>query len=163
MLCAAGGWAGGSLKADTHELVASVEKMIQMNFQTALASSHIAAKFLKSGGVVMLTGANAARAGTPGIVGYGISKAATHQIAQSLKDTLSSACIFTILPITLDTPANRAGMPNSDTSTWTPCSEIANNALSFLTQPDSRPASGTMFLVETKDNITAWTPVTTQY
>lgn len=167
VVCAAGGWAGGSLKGDTHDLLASVDKMYAMNLQSALATAHIAAKFLKAGGLVVLTGANAARAGTAGMIGYGVSKSATHQLAQSLQAEFTSAksgsAVITILPITLDTPSNRSAMPTSDFTTWTPVAEVAGNFVAWTSQPHLRPASGSMLLVETKANVTSWTPVHTEY
>ena len=167
VVCAAGGWAGGSLKGDTHDLLASVDKMYSMNMQSALATAHIAAKFLKAGGLVVFTGANAARAGTAGMIGYGLSKSATHQLAQSLHSDFASAksgsAVVTILPITLDTPSNRAGMPNADFTTWTPVAEVAGNLVAWTSQPHLRPTSGAMLLVETKASVTSWSPVHTEY
>jgi dihydropteridine reductase len=167
IVCAAGGWAGGDLKGNTHDLLASVEKMYAMNLQSALATSHIAAKFLKAGGLVVLTGANAARSGTSGMIGYGLSKSATHQLAQSLQATFTSdksgSAVVSILPVTLDTPSNRSAMPNANFSTWTPLADVAGNIVSWASQPNTRPTPGAMLSVETKDNITSWTPVHTEY
>lgn len=147
--------------------MASVHKMYAMNVQSALASAHIAAKYLKDGGFVVFTGANPARKGTEGMIGYGMSKAATHQLAQSLHLQLlassPASSVLTVLPITLDTPSNRAGMPNADFGTWTPCAEVAQALHNWTHVPSSRPASGAMLLVETTAHITAWTPVRTEY
>lgn len=63
------------------------------------------------------------------MIGYGMAKAAVHQLTKSLstegsglpKDSLVAA----ILPITLDTPMNRKWMPDADTSTWTPLEFVA--------------------------------------
>lgn len=153
------------MTGETHELLASVEKLHQMNVQTALATAHIAAKFLKDGGLVVFTGANAARSATSGMIGYGISKAATHQLAQSLNQELNSngahATVLTILPITLDTPANRQAMPDGKFSTWTSVAEIGDKLVSWTTS--ETPASGALIVVETKDNKTSWTPEKTEY
>jgi dihydropteridine reductase len=167
IVCAAGGWAGGSLTGETHELLASIDKMYSMNLQSALATAHLAAKFLKTNGLVVLTGANAARNGTSGMIGYGLAKSATHQLAQSLHQQFSSAktgsAVVSILPVTLDTPSNRSAMPNGNFTTWTPLTEVSGNIVSWTSQPQMRPASGSMLLVETKDSVTAWTPVHTEY
>ena len=40
VFCAAGGWAGGSIKSD--DLVANIDKMISMNVHSALQASRIA-------------------------------------------------------------------------------------------------------------------------
>ena len=57
------------------------------------------------------------------MIGYGIAKAAVHNLTKSLagKDSglPENVFILTILPITLDTPMNRKWMPKADFSTWT--------------------------------------------
>ena len=163
VICAAGGWAGGSFSSETSSLIESVNKMWSMNVQTAVAAGHIGSKFVKKGGLVVFMGANAGRSGTPSMVGYGISKAATHQLSQSLSQELKDqgTTVISILPIIIDTPANRTAMPNADFSTWTPTKEIADKIVSYV--DSSRPETGSMLLVATKDNVTSWEVVHTLY
>lgn len=77
----------------------------------------------------MLTGARAALDGTPGMIGYGMAKAAVHHLIKSLglKDSglPIDSKVVGILPVTLDTPMNRKGMPNADFSSWTPLETLA--------------------------------------
>jgi len=95
---------GGALNSD--ELFSSVELMLQLNLFSALMSAcihrgfdwslfsrqcggvpaaRVATNTLAPNGLVALTGsAVAAEEGTPGMIAYGISKAATHQIVRSL-------------------------------------------------------------------------------
>ena len=76
-----------------------------------------------------MTGAKAALSPTAGMIGYGISKAATHHLLQSVteKDQLPSGAVAAaILPVTLDTENNRKSMPKADFSSWTPLSELSN-------------------------------------
>lgn len=58
------------------------------------------------------------------MIGYGMAKAAVHQLTSSLAAKNSGlpedSLVVAILPVTLDTPMNRKWMPNADTSTWTP-------------------------------------------
>lgn len=58
-----------------------------------------------------------------GMIGYGMAKAAVHQLTKSLASKDSGlpldSIVATILPVTLDTPMNRKWMPKADTSTWT--------------------------------------------
>lgn len=81
------------------------------------------------GGVLSLTGAKAALGGTPGMIGYGLAKAAVHQLVKSLASADSGlpkgSKVNAVAPITLDTPANRGGMPNADFSSWTPLETLA--------------------------------------
>lgn len=63
------------------------------------------------------------------MVGYGLAKAAVHQLTKSLALTGSGlpidSNVVAILPITLDTPMNRKWMPKADFSTWTPLEFVA--------------------------------------
>ena len=72
-----------------------------------------------SGGLLVLPGAKPALGGTPGMMGYGLAKAAVHQLVKSLASTGSglpdNVNVVGILPVTLDTPMNRKFMPGADT------------------------------------------------
>ena len=46
-----------------------------------------------------------------------------------------------MLPIVIDTPANRRAQPDADRSTWVSPDRIAN-VIRFLCSPDSDPMSG---------------------
>ena len=51
-----------------------------------------------------------------------------------------------VLPSIIDTPANRAAMPNADHDRWVRPAEIAG-VISHLLSPDSGPVSGGMIPV----------------
>jgi dihydropteridine reductase len=56
------------------------------------------------------------------MLGYGLSKAATHYLVKSLAvdpALQSTVTSLAILPVTIDTPANRAAMPKADFTAWT--------------------------------------------
>lgn len=63
------------------------------------------------------------------MIGYGMAKAAIHQLTKSLAGENSglppNSLVASILPVTLDTPMNRKWMKNADTSSWTPLEYIA--------------------------------------
>ena len=82
IVCAAGGWTGGDIKSP--EIFGGIDKMWKFNVESAVASSHIAAHFLKENGLLVLTGAAAGLGPTPGMIAYGITKAATHHLVASL-------------------------------------------------------------------------------
>lgn len=112
--------------------------MWRQSVWTSAISAAVAAHHLKDGGLLALTGAKPALEGTPGMIGYGMAKAAVHQLTRSLagKDSglPEGAVVVSILPVTLDTPMNRKWMPKADFSTWTPLAEVAtlvNEYLSF--------------------------------
>ena len=82
-------------------------------------SGSLAAKYLRDEGLLVLPGAKPATGGTPGMMGYGMAKAAVHQLVKSLATSGSglpdTCCVAGILPVTLDTPMNRKFMPGADT------------------------------------------------
>lgn len=63
------------------------------------------------------------------MIGYGLAKAAVHQLTKSLAEEKSGlpkdSLVVSILPITLDTPMNRKWMPQADRSSWTPLEFVA--------------------------------------
>jgi len=147
VLCVAGGWAGGG--AASEDLISTVDLMWKQSVWTSVIAAQVSAKFLHPNGLVALTGALPALAGTPGMIGYGMAKAAVHQLVKSLADKSSgvseTSTVVAILPATLDTPNNRKFMPNADTSTWTPLDTIAQYFLDWATNAQGKnPASGSL-------------------
>lgn len=126
VICVAGGWAGGNAATD---LAKNSDMMWKQSVWSSSISATICANHLKEGGFLSLTGAKAALQDTPGMIGYGMAKAAVHQLTKSLagKDSgmPANSLVAAILPITLDTPMNRKWMPKADFSTWTPLTFIA--------------------------------------
>ncbi|KAJ1801116.1 hypothetical protein LPJ75_006462, partial [Coemansia sp. RSA 2598] len=128
VLCVAGGWQGGN--AASKNFLKSVSASVSQSIDTSAVAASVAAKCLKPDGLLVLTGASAVAAarGTPGMIGYGLAKAAVHQMVASLSMDGSGvqAKVVGILPTTIDTPSNRAGMPSADFSSWTPTADIAD-------------------------------------
>lgn len=108
VICVAGGWAGGNA---TKDLAKNTDLMIKQSVWSSTISAAVASQFLKEGGILTLTGAKPALAATPGMIGYGMAKAAVHQLTKSLAASGSglpeNSLVVSILPITLDTPMNR--------------------------------------------------------
>jgi dihydropteridine reductase len=129
ILTVAGGWAGGN--AASAEFINNCDLMWKQTVWSSLIASHLASKFLKENGILTLTGAAPAlgNAPTPGMIGYGMAKAAVHQLTKSLATEggglPSNSFVATISPITLDTPMNRKWMAKADFSKWTPLNFIA--------------------------------------
>lgn len=133
VICVAGGWAGGNAKKD---LAHNCESMMQQSVWTSTISASICANHLREGGVLTLTGADPALKATPGMIAYGMAKAAVHHLTKSLAGKNSglpeNSLVVAVLPITLDTPMNRKWMPNADFSTWTPLEFLAEYAIIFI-------------------------------
>lgn len=154
VVCVAGGWAGGNAEKD---LAKNTDLMIKQSVWTSVISATVAANHLKESGVLVLTGAKPALGPTSGMIGYGMAKAAVHQLTKSLAQKGSGlpagSLAVAILPITLDTPMNRKWMPNGDVSTWTPLEFVAELFLKW-TKGSDRPVNGSLVQLITKDSKT---------
>lgn len=152
VICVAGGWAGGNASKD---LAKNTDLMIKQSVWSSTISASVAAHFLKNGGVLSLTGAKPALEGTPGMIGYGLAKAAVHQLTKSLSTSGSglpeNSLVVSILPITLDTPMNRKWMPKADFSTWTPLEFVAEIFHKWIENPSDRPVNGSLLQLVTKE------------
>uniref|UniRef100_A0A8C4Q9D0 Dihydropteridine reductase n=1 Tax=Eptatretus burgeri TaxID=7764 RepID=A0A8C4Q9D0_EPTBU len=130
LLCVAGGWAGGNAKAKA--LSKSTDLMLKQSIWTSTIAASVASRHLKDGGLLQLTGAQAALSGTPGMLGYGLAKAAVHQLTRSLASEKSGlpegVTVLAVLPVTLDTPTNRKFMPDADFGSWTPLEFVAESS-----------------------------------
>ena len=138
--------------------------MYRQSVETSIISARLAAEFLnpEGGGLLVLTGALAALKGTPGMIGYGLAKSAVINLVSSLAACPESglpakSVVTAILPITLDTPANRSAMPKADLSAWTPCQELALKLLEW-SKDVTLVKNGTLYKVETKANKTQFIP-----
>lgn len=157
IFCVAGGWAGGN--AASKEFLQSAELMISQSVNSSLIAASLASKHLQPGGLLTLTGALAAVNATPGMIGYGIAKAAVHHLVKDLAEPNgglpAGSKVTAILPVTIDTPMNRKFMPDADFSTWTSPGDIANQLEGYLT--GSLPlTSGKLVSVVTIGGITAF-------
>lgn len=155
VICVAGGWAGGNA---TKDLAKNTDLMIKQSVWSSTISASVASQFLKEGGILTLTGAKPALQATPGMIGYGLAKAAVHQLTKSLAASGSglpeNSLVVSILPITLDTPMNRKWMPNADHTTWTPLEFVADLFHTWIQNPENRPTNGSLLQLVTKDSKT---------
>jgi len=155
VLCLAGGWAGGS--PGSKEFIKNADQMWRSSVWPASISARLACEHLKEGGALVLPGAQPATKGTPTMAGYGMAKAAVHQLVWSLSGDRSGIpkdCVcLAILPNTLDTPMNRKWMPKADTSTWTPLDLVAELMVKW-TRNEDRPPSGSLVSLVTEAGVT---------
>jgi len=148
----AGGWAGGS--ANSADFIKNADLMWKQSVWSSTISAALASKHLKAEGCLVLPGAKPALGGTAGMMGYGMAKAAVHQLTKSLGDPKSGlpekATTLALLPITLDTPMNRKWMPKADTSTWTSLEFVSDLIFGWATDSTKRPPSGSLVQLVTK-------------
>jgi NAD(P)-dependent dehydrogenase (short-subunit alcohol dehydrogenase family) len=125
--------------------VATWELMFAMNLKTAVVASRAVLPYLKARGAgrIINIGAGAAARGRAGMGPYSASKAGVERLSESLADELKdhNITVNTILPGTLDTPANRADMPDADTTRWVQPDAVAD-VIVFLASDAARAVTG---------------------
>ncbi|MBX3196891.1 MAG: SDR family NAD(P)-dependent oxidoreductase [Labilithrix sp.] len=143
---AAGAWAGGAPLHETRD-DATYQQMITTNVDStyralrALLPQMVAAK---SGSIVVVGSRAVPRPWTSGgAAAYAAAKAAVVTIAQAVAEEVLSegVRVNAILPSTMDTPANRAAMPDADASKWVSVASAAG-VIAFLLSDDARDVSG---------------------
>ncbi len=111
---------------------------------------HLAALFLRPGGLLVLPGAAACAKGTPWALTYGSMKAAVHHMVASLAGSNNGlpdgVVTVGIAPVMLDTPANRAAMPDANRNTWTQLDDVADKIFEWVSGR-SVPNSGTVYKI----------------
>lgn len=147
LVTAVGGFAGGPL-VETD--LAGWERMLRMNLTSAFVAARAVVPHLVAQGYGRVVTV-ASRAVVPplgGFIGYTVSKAGvitlTRALAQETKGT--GVTVNSVLPSTMDTPANRAAMPDADPKTWVPVESVAD-AIAFLVRPEAGHISGTLLAV----------------
>jgi 3-oxoacyl-[acyl-carrier protein] reductase len=125
------------------------EKMHRLNLLTALNASRSAIPHLvKSGAgrIVNIGAIGALQAGT-GMGPYAASKAGVHRLTETLAAELKGkVTVNAVLPSTIDTPANRASMPDADFHKWVTPQELANVIL-FLASDAASGVTGALLPV----------------
>lgn len=138
-----GGFRGGS-KVHEEEL-ATWDFLYGINLKTVLiACRAVVPVFLEQGrGRIVNTAAGAGLSAPAGLAAYSASKAAVLRLTEALAQELKSHGITAncVLPGTIDTPQNRAAMPNADTSKWVAPEAIADVML-FLASDAARAVTG---------------------
>ena len=143
-----GGFHGGP---PTHEDDPQVwQKMFTLNVTpTLLISRAVAASMLgqdrsaASGGRIVNVASQSALAGSKGLGAYSAAKSAVLRLTETMASELgkSGIAVNAVLPGTLDTPQNRAAMPNADHAKWVAPEAVAD-VIAFLCSPAGRAVTG---------------------
>lgn len=109
------------------------DRLFALNVKTALHACKAALPGLSPGGAIVNIGAAAAAKADLGMAAYAASKAGVARLTESLAAELKPRGIRVnaVLPSIIDTPANRADMPDADFSSWVTADELAN-VIAFL-------------------------------
>jgi NAD(P)-dependent dehydrogenase (short-subunit alcohol dehydrogenase family) len=138
-----GGFAAGGLVHETP--IEEFENQFRLNVRPAYLMTQAALPHMleAGGGSIVCVGTRAALAPFPGAAGYVSSKAAviafTGAVAVEYKN--DGIRCNAILPSVIDTPANRAAMPNANHEKWVTPAEIGG-VVAHLLSDDSSPISG---------------------
>jgi NAD(P)-dependent dehydrogenase (short-subunit alcohol dehydrogenase family) len=121
------------------------DRLYAVNVRTAVLATRAALPLLVNGkGSIVNVGAAAAanRAGL-GMAPYAAAKAAVAKFTESLAEELKDAGVRVnaVLPSIIDTPANRAEMPDADFSRWVSPAAL-EKVIAFLLSDDSKAISG---------------------
>ena len=143
-----GGFAGGQSIADTDD--ATFQQMFDINLNSAFYILRAVIPVMRKAGNgrIVAIGSRAALEPGAGVGAYSASKAAMvsliRTIAQENKDAGITA--NAILPGTMDTPANRKSMPNSDFSKWVRPAAVAS-LIAWLVSDAGRDVNGAVLPV----------------
>jgi NAD(P)-dependent dehydrogenase (short-subunit alcohol dehydrogenase family) len=122
------------------------QRLYAINVLTALNASRAAIPHLAAspaGRIVNIGAIGALQAGR-GMGPYAASKAGVHRLTEALATELKGkVTVNAVLPSTIDTPANRAAMPESDFSKWVTAEELAGVIL-FLASDAASGVTGAL-------------------
>ena len=136
-----GGWAGGTSMEELHDF-SLLDRMILLNLRTAAV---VAAEGLRHmgpvGGRVVLVSSRTAVRPAAGQAAYTAAKAGVLSLVGSLAAELAGTgrTANAIVPDVIDTPANRASMPDRDH--WLPPRAVGK-VIAWLAGADSWPVNG---------------------
>jgi len=147
LVAGVGGFAGGSLLETDVE---TWKRMLDLNLTSAFSVAKAVVPAMvraRYGRVVMI----ASRAVVPpvgGFIAYTVAKAGVIALTQALAQETrpNGITVNAVLPSTMDTPANRAAMPDSDRKGWVPVEAIAD-AIAVLAREASAHITGTLLAI----------------
>lgn len=134
----AGGFTWEKVEGDP----AAWRRMFDMNLVSCLNMCRAAIAGLSDGGAIVNVSAAASERAAAGMGPYAASKAAVARLTEALAAELGGRIrVNAVMPLTMDTPANRRDMPNVDPKSWTTPGAVAD-AIVFLASPQGRAING---------------------
>jgi NAD(P)-dependent dehydrogenase (short-subunit alcohol dehydrogenase family) len=124
---------------------ATWDQLYAMNLRTAVVccKAVLPAMLGRGAGRIVNIGAGAASRASAGMGAYAASKAGVQRLTESLAEELKDRGITVnaVLPGIIDTPRNRADMPDADFSRWVAPAAIAE-VIVFLASDGARAVTG---------------------
>ena len=122
-----------------------LEQQLHLNLMTAAVVTKHALRVMKpvGDGRIVLTSSKAATATSSNGFAYSVSKLAVLHLARMAAEEVAGTGITvnSIVPSIIDTPANRASMPDADHDRWPKIPDLAQAYL-FLASPSSGAVNG---------------------
>ncbi|PTU30433.1 SDR family NAD(P)-dependent oxidoreductase [Stenotrophobium rhamnosiphilum] len=125
------------------------DRLYQMNIRTAVNACQAALPhFPKSGGRIVNIGAAGAVKAAAGMGAYAASKSGIARLTEALAEELKAGdtTVNAVLPSIIDTPVNRADMPDADYSRWVTPQALAD-VIVFLLSDRARAITGALIPV----------------
>ena len=142
-----GGFAGGSLLETDVE---TWKRMLDLNLTSAfsVAKAVVPAMVRARYGRVVMVASRAVVPPAGGFIAYTVAKAGVIALTQALAQETrpNGVTVNAVLPSTMDTPANRAAMPDSDRKDWVPVEAVADT-IAVLAREASAHITGTLLAI----------------
>ena len=126
--------------------IETFEEQLRLNLRAGylVCGAAIPTLLAVGGGAIVCVSSRAARRPFPGAAGYIVGKAAVLAFVDALHAEYSDDRIRvnTVLPSVIDTPANRAAMPDADFERWVRPEQIAEVVRFLCTPEESGPIGG---------------------
>jgi NAD(P)-dependent dehydrogenase (short-subunit alcohol dehydrogenase family) len=147
LVAGVGGFAGGSLLETDAE---TWKRMLDLNLTTAFSAAKailprmVGARY----GRIVIVASRAVVPPSAGFIAYTVAKAGVIALTQALAQETRElgVTVNAVLPSTMDTPANRAAMPNADRAAWVPVESVAD-AIAILAREASAHITGTLLAI----------------
>ncbi|MGH7324839.1 MAG: SDR family oxidoreductase [Candidatus Rokuibacteriota bacterium] len=147
LMALVGGFAAGNL-VETDR--ATWERMLGLNLTSAFTAARaVVPEMVAAGhGRIVTVGSRAVFPPTGGFIAYTVAKAGVIAFTQALAQELKGSGVTAncVLPSTMDTPANRAAMPDSDRRGWVPVDGVAD-AIAWLARDEARHVTGSIITI----------------
>ena len=136
----AGGFAWGAIGDAT---TADFDRLMTRNAKSCFLCCQQAARRITDGGRIVNVSAKPAVWPMANLAAYAASKGAVAALTLALSEELKDAGIWVnaVLPSIIDTPANRAALPDADFGDWPTVDEVASTIL-FLGSPANTSTRG---------------------
>lgn len=138
-----GGWAGGDAVEDLDDLTL-LDLMLTLNLRTAFVVAREGLRHMgPQGGRVVLVSSGTVSRPAAAQAAYTAAKAGVTSLVETLAVELrgSGRTANAVAPKVIDTPANRAAMPDADHGRWTPPRDVAR-VIAWLGSAEAWAVSG---------------------